>query len=90
MVEIEGRIMKKKIFTAFMVGVIFCACVTASNRQQLYRKFGPKLLEAIVMVIKDEINLLRAQHSLPARTNQQLIDAIDTKLADVNDYDWME
>lgn len=65
-------------------------CFAASTREQLYRKFGPQLIEAIVMVIKDEINLLRAQHGLAPRTNQQLINAIDTKLADVNEYNWMQ
>ena len=39
--------------------------------------------------IKDEINLLRAEHSLPARTNQQIIDAIDAKLATLSKYNWM-
>ena len=58
-------------------------------REELYRMFGPKLVEAVALVIKDEINLLRAEHSLPERTNQQIIDAIETKLGTLSDYDWM-
>jgi hypothetical protein len=42
----------------------------AGDREITYRYHGPKLTEAIVLVIKDEINLLRGLHSLPDRTNQ--------------------
>ena len=59
------------------------------TREEIYRMFGPLLVEAVVLVIKDEINLLRIQHSLSERTNQQLIDAIETKLEILSTYDWM-
>lgn len=59
-------------------------------REELYRMFGPKLLEAIVLIIKDEVNLLRAEHSLPARTDQDIIDALENKLSNILDYDWMD
>lgn len=81
--------MKNKMMIMFILGMLCSGIFGDSTREQLYRRFGPQLIEAVVMVIKDEINLLRAQHALPARTNQQLVDAIDTKLADVNEYDWM-
>ena len=82
--------MKKRWIIVFVFIVLVCTAIFASsNRESLYIRFGPKLLEAIVMVIKDEINLLRTEHGLAERTNQQLITAIDTKLADMNDYDWM-
>ncbi len=35
-----------------------------------------ELTRAIVLVIRDEINLLRAQHGLPARTVAQLRAAV--------------
>ena len=60
-----------------------------ATREELYRKFGPKLIEAIVIVIKDEINLLRVEAGLPERTNQQLMNAVDTKLSSLPDYPWM-
>ncbi len=59
------------------------------TREELYRMFGPKLIEAIVLVIKDEINLLRTQHGLPERTNEQIVGAIGNKLNSIADYDWM-
>lgn len=56
------------------------------DRQIFDEKFGPKVIEAITLVIKDEINLLRAEHSLPERTNQQIIEAVNAKLSSVSDY----
>lgn len=60
------------------------------TRQELYRMFGPILIEAIVLIIKDEINILRTQASLPERTNQQIIDAIEAKLSTLSKYNWMD
>lgn len=60
-----------------------------SNREELYKKFGPLLLEAVVRVVADEINILRAKASLPARSNQEIITAINNKLASCTMYDWM-
>ena len=59
------------------------------TRAEIYRYFGAKLLEAIVLIIKDEINILRTEAGLAERDNQQIIDAIETKLASLGDYDWM-
>lgn len=60
------------------------------TREQLYRKFGPILLNAIVMIVKDEINILRQEAGLAERTNQQLMNAIDSKLDELEEYDWMK
>ena len=59
-----------------------------AQRDTLYRQFGPKLIEALAEVIKDEINILRAQHGLADRTVGQLATAIEGKLASAIDYDW--
>lgn len=61
-----------------------------ATREELYRKFGPLIIEAVVLIIKDEINVLRSLHGLPERTNQQIIDAIDAKLTTLTKYYWME
>lgn len=60
------------------------------TRNELYRKFGPVLLEAIVLVIKDEINILRTQAGLPERTNEQIMTAIENKLNSLEKYSWMK
>jgi len=60
------------------------------TREELYRKFGPILIEAIVQITKDEINILRVEAGLPERTNQQFLTAIENKLSQLSMYDWME
>lgn len=82
----------KKLVSLLVAVIIFLSCVTgyALTRNEIYRMFGPKILEAVVLVIKDEINILRTQHALPERTNQQLLNALETKMGIIADYDWMD
>jgi len=63
--------------------------VEVTTRAELYRKFGPLILEAIVMIVKDEINILRQKAGLAERTNQQLMNAIESRLDELEEYDWM-
>ena len=58
-------------------------------REELYRKFGPLLVEAIVLIIKDEINILRVNAGLPERTNEQILVAVNNKLSSLPQYSWM-
>ncbi len=60
------------------------------TRDELYKQFGPKLLEAVVLMIKDEINALRIANGLAERTNEQLINALETKIENLFDYSWAE
>lgn len=60
------------------------------TRNELYEHFGPKLVEAIVLVVKDEINLLRLQLGLSERTNEQIRNVVSSKLESLSDYGWME
>ena len=56
---------------------------------ELYEAFGPKLIDALARVVKDEINVLRDKHGLDDRTNEQVVNAIAAKLAAIPDYPWM-
>ena len=80
----------KKFICSLIICLIFVSSAFAITKDDLYRRFGPRLLHAIVLVIKDEINILRTQHGLAERTNEQLINAIDNKLSTIEKYDWME
>lgn len=60
-----------------------------ATRAELYKYFGPLLMEALVLVIKDEINILRLQAGLSERTNQQIMDVMENKLSNLTKYDWM-
>jgi hypothetical protein len=59
------------------------------TREEIFRKFGPLLIEALALVIKDEINVLRTKIELPERTNKQIQTAISAKLESLSNYDWM-
>ena len=60
----------------------------AATREELYGQFGPRLVEAVVTLLLDEINALRTNASLSERTPQQMVDAIDAKLAALGPYPW--
>ena len=78
----------KHIGIGFLLAILIVASV-AATRAELYRASGPRLLDAIVQVIKDEINILRVNDGLPERTNQQIVNAVSAKLATIERYDWM-
>jgi hypothetical protein len=59
------------------------------NRDDLYRRFGPKLIDALAQVLLDEVNLLRENAGLSPRSGSQVVDAITNKLEGIPDYDWM-
>jgi hypothetical protein len=62
--------------------------MTESDRARIYNyKTDRKLIEAIVLIIKDEINILREKHDLAERTNEQIIVAIMNKLEILSDYE---
>jgi hypothetical protein len=59
------------------------------SRDELYKQFGPQLLEALTLVTLDEINTVRSNAGLAERTKAQLVSAIETKLSALSKYDWM-
>lgn len=60
-----------------------------ATREDLYRKFGPLLIEALMRLVFSEINILRQTAGLQPRTVQQGIDALEAQLANLAKYDWM-
>lgn len=59
------------------------------TREELYRKFGPKITEALALAILDEINILRSIAGEPDRDISQLVNAINNKLELLDNYTWM-
>lgn len=88
----------KKIFVlvfAVLIGLSFIAGVTygqaiTGKRAETYQKFGPKLMDAVVQVMTSEINEVRTNAGLKEKTNEEIMDEINTILATMEDYDWME
>ena len=60
-----------------------------ATRDDLFIKFGPKLLEAMFMTLIDEINSLRPGQGLPEISMQDVIDAASNHITTLSDYDWM-
>lgn len=60
------------------------------DRENLYRNFGPKMIEAIITLLLSELNILRAKAGLSERTNLQMITALKSKLDSLEDYDYGE
>lgn len=60
------------------------------TRDELYQKFGPLLIEAVALVFLEEINELRLKVKLPVKTQEQFIQALDSKSLQLSEYDWMK
>ena len=54
--------------------------LTADRTANKLRIDDERVLKAFALVVLDEINLLRAEHGLAARTGSQLINAIEAKV----------
>jgi len=60
-----------------------------ATRDDTFRKFGPILLEAMVLVLLEHINFLRQNQGVPEITEQDLIDSLNNHLSELEPYDWM-
>ncbi len=59
------------------------------TRNTLFVQFGPKLLEAMFIVLLDEINSLRPGQGLPDITMEDIIDSASNHVTELPDYEWM-
>lgn len=60
-----------------------------AEREELYMRFGPLLLEAMILVLLEQINVLRNEQGMPEITEQDLIDSLENHLSELTPYDWM-
>lgn len=60
-----------------------------AKRDELFAKFGPILLEAIVVMQVEETNRLRAKLNMPPVTKQMFYDEINNHLSELEPYGWM-
>ncbi len=61
-----------------------------ATREELYRKWGPMLFEAVVLVDFDEHNRIREWLGKPLLTEQDVLNAVDAKLKSLPLYGWMD
>jgi len=60
-----------------------------SQRDELFRKFGPILIEAFMIMTLDAINALRVKAGLAPHTKAQVMNEINNHLSTLEPYDWM-
>lgn len=58
-------------------------------RDELFRKFGPLLLEAITDFLLDEVNALRQEQGHPKITKDDYLLLLSNHVTELPDYDWM-
>lgn len=63
--------------------------VTMAQRDEVYQKFGPLLIEALFDKMLEEINELRTNAGLPERPKDQFLGSAHNNLAHLDHYDWM-
>lgn len=61
-----------------------------AQRDDVYHKFGPLLLEALVDQLLDEINELRTHAGLPPRPKDAFLGMSNNNLAHLEPYGWMK
>lgn len=74
----------KKAFIIVMI-LLAASQVFATPKELFYQHFGARLLQAVIMVIKDEINILRVRAGLEPRTNEQMVDAITARYLEITE-----
>lgn len=59
-------------------------------RDDLMRKFGPILLEAVIRVTIEDLNRIRAHVGMQPITEEMFLDQINNDLSHLEPYNWME
>lgn len=60
------------------------------QRDKLFRKFGPLIIEAIALTILETIKNTTGPTAQKPPTDDQIIEAIEKKLSTLEPYDWMQ
>ena len=61
-----------------------------AQRDEVFRKFGPLLMEALFDEVLDEINALRANAGLPERPKAEFLGSAHNHVNHLKPYDWMD
>lgn len=61
-----------------------------AKRDELFRQFGPLLLEAITDFMLDNVNALRQEQGMPEITKDEYLEQLSNHLSELEPYDWME
>ncbi|MBA7611856.1 hypothetical protein ES703_19087 [subsurface metagenome] len=59
------------------------------KRDELFRQFGPILLEAIVDFLLDNVNTLRQNQGMTPITKDEYLDQLLNHITEIPPYEWM-
>lgn len=59
------------------------------TRDELYRQFGPLLIEAITDYLLENINALRQEQGKPEITKDEFLNILSNHITELEQYDWM-
>lgn len=60
-----------------------------SVRDEIFKQFGPKLMEAFFLSWLRELNKVRAGLGLQPRTEEYILGRLHNDMNHIKDYDWM-
>ena len=60
-----------------------------AKRDDLFRQFGPLLIEAIVDFVLDNVNALRKEQGMPEISKDDYLDLLSNHVSELPPYDWM-
>ena len=60
-----------------------------TQRDDIFRKFGPILVEAACWVLLDFQNELRQEQGMPLLTMDDVLQKLENHLTELEPYDWM-
>lgn len=58
-------------------------------RDEVFHRFGPRLMEAIVDFLLDEVNTLRRNQGMPEITKDEYLTLLNNHASTLPKYDWM-
>lgn len=61
-----------------------------ATRDELFINFGPLLIEAMFLVLLDEINTLRPGQGHPTISMDDLMQSATNHITELTAYDWMD
>ena len=73
------------ILLGFVLGTLVSVSTAKWVGEDVYHHFGQRLVKAICLLVKDEINILRVNAGLSERTNIQILNALETKYNETSD-----
>lgn len=60
-----------------------------AKRDELFRRFGPLLIEAITDFLLDNVNTLRKEQGMKEITKDEYLEQLSNHVTDLPPYDWM-